>query len=153
MPIKNSKISKTAKIFYKNLVNIYGCSIEDHTTVGPFVEIQSNVKIGKYNKISSHTFICSGVRIKNKCFIGHGVIFVNDKYPKAVDKKGRLIKFDNFKVKKTIINDEVSIGSGAIIMPGVIIGKKSIIGSGSVVTRNVPENSIFLGFPAKKKIP
>ena len=152
MPIKNCKISKNVEILHKNLVNLYGCTIEEYTKIGPFVEIQSNVIIGKYNKISSHTFICAGVIIKDKCFIGHGVIFVNDKYPRSVDNNGNIIKFDNFNVQPTIIENNVSLGSGAIIMPGIIIGEDSIIGSGSVVTKNVEKNSIVLGVPSRKKL-
>lgn len=150
MPIKNCKIGKNVQILHKDLVNIYSCEIGDFTKIGPFVEIQSNVIIGKYNKISSHTFICSGVEIKDKCFIGHGVIFVNDKYPHSVDKDGKMINFDNYNLKKTILEDSVSIGSGAIIMPGVTIGKKAMIGAGAVVTKDIPCNGKFAGIPAKK---
>lgn len=150
MPIKNCKIGKKVEIFHKDLVNLYDCEIGNYTKIGPFVEIQSNVKIGEYNKISSHSFICAGVIIKNKCFIGHGVIFVNDKYPRAVDDSGNLISFDNFNVPKTVLNDEVSIGSGAIIMPGITIGKKAIIGAGAVVNKDVKENTRVAGVPAKK---
>ena len=103
MPIKNCKIAKNVEIRHKKLVNLYGCTIGEHTKIGPFVEIQSNVVIGKFNKISSHSFICSGVEIKNKCFIGHGVVFVNDKYPKSVDDNGDLIQFDNCNLEPTII--------------------------------------------------
>ncbi len=152
MPIKNCKISESVEIHHKDLVNLYGCTIGEHTKIGPFVEIQSNVIIGKFNKVSSHTFICAGVLIKDKCFIGHGVIFVNDKYPRSVDNNGNIIKFDNFNVEQTIIENNVSIGSGAIIMPGIIIGENSIVGSGSVVTKNVEKNSIVKGIPSRKKI-
>lgn len=150
MPIKNCKIAKNVEIHHKNLVNLYGCTIGEYTKIGPFVEIQSNVVIGKFNKISSHSFICSGVEIKNKCFIGHGVVFVNDKYPKSVDDNGDLIQFDNYNLEPTIIENNVSIGSGAIIMPGIIIGENSIIGSGSVVTKNVDKNTTVMGVPSRK---
>ena len=143
MPIKNSKIAKTVKIFYPNLVNIYGCKIESHSTIGPFVEIQKNVNIGKKCKISSHSFICSGVTIKNNVFIGHGVIFCNDRYPASVNKRGKLKTNKDWKLEKVFIEDNVSIGSGSVIMCGVKIGKGSVIGANSLVLKNVKKNTIY----------
>jgi len=144
MSIKNSKIHKSVKIVKPNLVNIYGCKIDRNTKIGPFVEIQKDVSIGKNCKISSHTFICSGVIIKNNVFIGHSVIFINDKDPKAVNKDGKLKTEKDWKLEKTFIEDGASIGSGSVIMCGVKIEKNSIVGAGSLVLANVPENSIYI---------
>lgn len=111
MPIKNSKIHKTAKIINKNLVNIYGCQIKAGTKIGPFIEIQEDVSIGSNCKISSHTFICSGVIICDNVFIGHNVVFINDRHPKATNKKGQLKKQTDWVLEKTKIESGVSIGS------------------------------------------
>ena len=144
MSIKNSKIHKSVKIVKPNLVNIYGCKIDRNTKIGPFVEIQKDVSIGKNCKISSHTFICSGVIIKNNVFVGHNVVFINDKDPKAVNKDGKLKTEKDWKLEKTFIEDGASIGSGAVIMCGVKIEKNSIVGAGSLVLTNVPKNSIYI---------
>ena len=144
MSIKNSKIHKSVKIVKPNLVNIYGCKIDRNTKIGPFVEIQKDVSIGKNCKISSHTFICSGVIIKNNVFVGHNVVFINDKDPKAVNKDGKLKTEKDWKLEKTFIEDGASIGSGSVIMCGVKIEKNSIVGAGSLVLANVPENSIYI---------
>jgi len=143
MPIKNSKIAKTVKIFFPNLVNIYGCKIDSQSTVGPFVEIQKDVNIGKKCKISSHSFICSGVTIKNNVFIGHGVVFCNDRYPARTSKHGKLKTNKDWKLEKVIVEDNVSIGSGSVIMCGVKIGKGSVIGANSLVLKNVKKNTTY----------
>lgn len=144
MPIKNSKIHKTVSIINKNLVNIYGCEIHKNTKIGPFVEIQKDVIIGKNCKISSHSFICSGVTIKDKVFIGHNVVFINDRNPKSVNKKGQLKNENDWKLEKTLIDEGSSIGSGSIIMCGIKIGKNAIIGAGSLVLKNVPNNTVYI---------
>ena len=144
MPIKNSKIHKTVSIINKNLVNIYGCEIHNNTKIGPFVEIQKDVIIGKNCKISSHSFICSGVTIKDKVFIGHNVVFINDRIPKSVNKKGQLKSENDWKLEKTLIEEGSSIGSGSIIMCGIKIGKNAIIGAGSLVLKNVSNNTLYM---------
>lgn len=143
MPIKNSKIHKTVSIINKELVNIYGCEIYEKSKIGPFVEIQKDVVIGKNCKISSHSFICSGVIIEDNVFIGHNVIFINDRYPAAVNEKGELKSENDWKLEKTLIEEGSSIGSGSIIMCGIKIGKKAIIGAGSLVLKNVPSNTTY----------
>jgi acetyltransferase-like isoleucine patch superfamily enzyme len=143
MPIKNSKIHKSVSIINKELVNIYGCEIYENTKIGPFVEIQKDVVIGKNCKISSHSFICSGVVIKDKVFLGHNVVFINDRNPAAVNKKGQLKDEGDWKLEKTLIEEGTSIGSGSIIMCGIKIGKNSIIGAGSLVLKNVPSNTTY----------
>ena len=143
MPIKNCKIDPSCKIVYPELVNMYGCSIEKNTQVGPFVEIQKNVKIGNNCKISSHTFICSGVSIGDNCFIGHGVVFINDRHPKATNKNGELASENDWKLEETVLGNNVSIGSSATIMCGIKIGDNSIIGAGSLVLKDVKEGDVF----------
>ena len=143
MPIKNSKIHKSVIITKPKLVNIYGCVIDRNTKIGPFVEIQKDVSIGKNCKISSHTFICSGVMIKDNVFIGHNVVFINDKDPKAVNEDGKLKTEKDWKLEKTFIEEGASIGSGSVIMCGIKIGKNSTIGAGSLVLSNVSKNSIY----------
>jgi len=143
MPVKKSKIHKSVKIFNKNLVNIYGCSIEAGTKIGPFVEIQNDVKIGKNCKISSHSFICSGVVVEDNVFIGHSVTFINDRNPKSINAKGELKGNNDWVLEKTFIGKGTSIGSGSVIMCGVKIGKDSTIGAGSLVLKNIPNKSTF----------
>ena len=143
MPIKNCKIDSSCKIIYPELVNIYGCEIQKNTQIGPFVEIQKNVKIGKNCKISSHSFICSGVSIGDNCFIGHGVIFINDRHPKAINKKGELASENDWKLEKTVLGSNVSIGSSTTIMCGVKIGDNSTIGAGSLVLKDVKKGEGF----------
>ena len=130
-------------------INLYGCSIGDHTKIGTFVEVQKNSVIGRNCKIQSHTFICEGVTIEDDVFVGHGVTFVNDKYPRATNGKGALQSERDWKVAPTIVKQGASIGSGATILCDVTIGEGSIIGSGSVVTRSVPPHTIVAGNPAK----
>jgi acetyltransferase-like isoleucine patch superfamily enzyme len=129
--------------------NLYGCVIGDNTRIGPFVEIQKNVSIGSCCKISSHSFICEGVKIERGVFIGHGVMFTNDLYPKATTENGFLQSEADWKCIPTTVQDGASIGSGATILCGITIGMNSIIGAGSVVTHNVPPNSVVAGNPAR----
>jgi acetyltransferase-like isoleucine patch superfamily enzyme len=149
MTIKNDvKIGKRVKIYHKNLVNLYGCSIGDDTKIGTFVEIQAGAKIGSRCKISSHTFICEGVTIEDEVFIGHGVMFTNDKYPRAAIG-GHLKENDDWKLEKTVIKKGASVGSGAIILPGIIVGENAMVGAGCVVSKDVPSNSLIYGVPGK----
>ena len=139
----------TTRIFYPDLVNIYGCTLGSNTTVGPFVEIQSDVSIGEDCKISSHAFICSGVTIGNRVFIGHGVIFINDRKPESCNADGTKKTDKDWTLEKTIIEDDVSIGSGAIIMCGITLHKGCSVGAGAVVTRDVLSNQTVVGVPAR----
>ncbi|MBK7105846.1 MAG: N-acetyltransferase [Ignavibacteriae bacterium] len=145
--INNVKLGKDVKIF--DFVNLYGCSIDDGTKVGTFVEIQKGASIGKNCKISSHTFICEGVHIGDGVFVGHNVTFINDKYPRAVNPDGSLQTEADWKLIETFVKDKVSIGSSSTIMGGVTIGENSIIGAGAVVTKDVPANVVVAGVPAK----
>ncbi len=140
-------LGKDVKI--ANFVNLYGCSIDDNTKIGVFVEIQKNAVIGKNCKIQSHTFICEGVTIEDNVFIGHGVTFVNDKYPRAVNGTGGLQTEEDWKVAPTLVKKGASIGSGATILCNITIGEDAIIGSGSVVTKDVPRGTIVAGNPAR----
>lgn len=130
-------------------INLYGCTIGDETKIGAFVEIQKNASVGKRCKISSHTFICEGVMIEDNVFIGHGVTFVNDSYPRATTATGGLQTEADWKVEATIVKKGASIGSGATILSNTIVGENAIVGAGSVVTKNVPANAIVAGNPAK----
>lgn len=129
-------------------INLYGCTIGDNTKIGAFVEIQKNSAVGKNCKISSHTFICEGVTIEDDVFIGHGVTFINDSYPRATTSSGQLQTEEDWKVEPTLIKKGASIGSGATILANVIIGERAIIGAGSIVTKDVPQDSIVVGNPA-----
>jgi acetyltransferase-like isoleucine patch superfamily enzyme len=132
-----------------NFVNLYGCEIGDETKIGAFVEIQKNAKVGKRCKISSHSFICEGVTIEDHVFIGHGVIFINDSYPRATTPTGELQTAQDWKVEPTRVRQGASIGSGATILCNVVIGEHAIVGAGSVVTRDVPAHAIVAGNPAR----
>jgi acetyltransferase-like isoleucine patch superfamily enzyme len=132
-----------------NFINLYGCEIGDGTKIGAYVEIQRNVTVGKRCKVSSHTFICEGVVIEDNVFIGHGVTFTNDSYPRATTLEGDLQTEANWKVEPTVIKKGASIGSGATVLSNTIIGENAIVGAGSVVTRNVPPNAIVAGNPAR----
>jgi acetyltransferase-like isoleucine patch superfamily enzyme len=130
-------------------INLYGCEIGDGTKIGAFVEIQKNATIGKCCKISSHTFICEGVLIEDNVFIGHGVMFINDRYPRATTVDGSLQTEADWKVERTVIQKGASIGSGATILSNTNIGESAIVGAGSVVTKDVPPNTIVAGNPAR----
>jgi UDP-2-acetamido-3-amino-2,3-dideoxy-glucuronate N-acetyltransferase len=132
-----------------DFVNLYGCEIGDNTKIGPFVEIQKGVRVGRNCKISSHSFICEGVRIDNEVFVGHHVVFINDRYPKATTEGGQLQTERDWVVIPTSVGKTASIGSGAVILCGVKIGEGSIIGAGSVVTKNVSPYEIVAGNPAR----
>ena len=132
-----------------NFINLYGCEIGDETKIGAFVEIQKNAKVGKRCKISSHTFICEGVVIEDGVFIGHGVTFINDSFPRATTGHGRLQNEADWKVEPTVIRKGASVGSGATILSNISVGEKAIVGAGSVVTKDVPPNAIVAGNPAK----
>lgn len=131
-----------------NFVNLYGCSIGDDTKIGAFVEIQKNAKVGRCCKISSHTFICEGVNIEDNVFVGHGVTFINDAYPRATNDDGQLQTETDWHVMPTVVRKGASIGSGATILCNVTIGENAIVGAGSVVTKDVPPNTIVAGNPA-----
>ena len=137
---KNVRLSK--------FLNLYGCQIGDETSIGAFVEIQKNATVGKRCKISSHTFICEGVTIEDNVFIGHGVMFINDSYPRATNAGGDLQTEADWHVERTIVRRGASIGSGATILSKVDVGENAIVGAGSVVTKNVPPNAIVAGNPA-----
>lgn len=130
-------------------INLYGCQIGDDTKIGAFVEIQKNASVGRRCKISSHTFICEGVRIEDGVFVGHGVTFINDSYPRATNSLGKLQTESDWKVEPTVVKKGASIGSGATVLSGVIIGEHALVGAGSVVTKDVPANAIVAGNPAK----
>ena len=132
-----------------SFINLYGCTIGDETKIGAFVEIQKNSSIGRRCKISSHTFICEGVCIEDNVFIGHGVTFINDSYPRAISDDGHLQTEADWKVEYTVVRRGASIGSGATILSNTSIGENAIVGAGSVVTRDVPANSIVAGNPAR----
>ena len=130
-------------------LNLYGCSVGDESRIGAFVEIQKNATIGRRCKISSHTFICEGVTIEDRVFIGHGVMFINDSYPRATTPAGELQSAQDWKVEPTLVRAGASIGSGATILSNVVIGEHAIVGAGSVVTRDVPARAVVAGNPAR----
>jgi acetyltransferase-like isoleucine patch superfamily enzyme len=130
-------------------INLYGCEIGDNTKIGAFVEIQKGAKVGRNCKISSHTFICEGVTIEDEVFIGHGVTFINDTYPRATTLGGQLQTEADWNVERTVIKHGASVGSGATILSNVTIGEHAIVGAGSVVTKDVPAGAIVTGNPAK----
>lgn len=141
------KLGQDVKL--SKFINLYGCEVGDETKIGAFVEIQKNATVGKRCKVSSHTFICEGVTIEDNVFIGHGVTFINDSYPRATTAVGGLQTEADWKVERTQIKKGASIGSGSTILPNVTVGENAIVGAGSVVTKDVPANSIVAGNPAK----
>ena len=141
------KLGKDVRL--AKFINLYGCEIGDETKIGAFVEIQKNATVGKRCKISSHTFVCEGVEIQDNVFIGHGVTFINDSYPRATTSSGDLQTEADWKVEKTVVSKGASIGSGSTILSNVNIGENAIVGAGSMVTKNVPANAVVAGNPAK----
>jgi len=141
------KLGKDVKL--STFINLYGCEVGDETKIGAFVEIQKNATVGKRCKISSHTFICEGVSIEDNVFIGHGVTFINDVYPRATTEDGELQTQADWKVESTVVKRGASIGSGATILCNVTIGERAIVGAGAVVTRDVPPGAIVVGNPAR----
>ena len=130
-------------------VNLYGCEIDDETKIGSFVEVQKGARIGSRCKISSHTFICEGVTIEEGVFVGHGVVFINDRYPRATNANGQLQTEADWDCQRTVIRRGASIGSGVTLLGGIVVGENAIIGAGSVVTKDVPANVVVAGNPAR----
>jgi len=141
------KLGRDVKIHH--FVNLYGCEIDDGSTIGSFVEIQKNARIGRNCKISSHSFVCEGVEIGDEVFVGHGVVFINDKYPRATTESGALQTEADWKVVPTIVKSGASIGSNATILCGITIGEGAIVGAGAVVTKDVPAGATVAGNPAR----
>lgn len=134
---------------FVGFVNLYGCSIGDETFVGPFVEVQRGATIGARCKIQSHTFVCDGVHIGDGVFVGHGVMFLNDRLPRAVTSEGEMAGATDWTLEETFVHDGAAIGSGAVILPGVTIGEKAMVGAGAVVTRDVAAGATVAGVPAR----
>lgn len=150
MPVAaDVKLGAGVKIFQPDLVNLYGCSIGADTKIGAFVEIQKNAAVGARCKISSHTFVCEGVTIEDEVFVGHGVMFTNDRYPRAANEDGSLQTETDWQVVATLVKQKASIGSNATIVAGVVIGEGALIGAGAVVTHDVPDYAIVAGVPAR----
>jgi acetyltransferase-like isoleucine patch superfamily enzyme len=150
MPVADSvRLGRDVKIFHPPLVNLYGCSIGDATRIGAFVEIQKNATIGSRCKISSHSFVCEGVTIEDEVFVGHGVMFINDHYPRATNEDGTLQTEDNWSVDATVVRAKASIGSNATIMGGVTVGMGALVGAGAVVTKDVADYAVVAGVPAR----
>ena len=150
MPIAaNVTLGRDVRVFQPDLVNLYGCKIGDETRIGPFVEIQTGANVGARCKISSHSFICEGVTIEDEAFIGHGVMFTNDKYPRSTTDDGRLQGNDDWEMIPTRVGKRASIGSNATILCGVTIGADAVVGAGAVVTKDVPASAIVAGVPAR----
>ena len=142
------RLGERTRVAHPELVNLYGCAIGDDTQIGPFVEIQKHVVIGRLCKISSHSFICTGVTIGDEVFVGHGVLFVNDRAPRAAHR-GRLAVEGEWRLEPTVVHDGASIGSGAVILCGVTIGVGALVGAGAVVTRDVASGATVAGVPAR----
>ena len=148
MPVsKDVIVGENVQIFQPDLVNLYGCQIGDETKIGAFVEVQAGAQIGARCKISSHSFICEGVTIEDEVFIGHGVMFINDLYPRSANEDGSLKTGNDWDMHKTLIHKGASIGSNATILAGITIGKGALIGAGCVVTKSVPDYAIVTGVP------
>ena len=142
-------LGKNVKIFHRDLVNLYGCKIGNDTKIGAFVEIQKNVTVGRRCKISSHSFLCDGVIIEDEVFIGHGVMFTNDLYPRATNEDGSLKAENDWDAVKTTVKQRASIGSNATIIPGITIGREAVVGAGAVVISDVFDYAIVAGVPAR----
>jgi len=138
-----------ANVRLSKFINLYGCEIGDETKIGAFVEIQKNATIGKRCKISNHSFICEDVTIEDNVFVGHGMMFTNDSYPRATTMDGSLQTEADWKVEKTVVKRGASIGTGSTILPNISIGENAIVGAGSVITRDVPANAVVAGNPAR----
>ncbi len=150
MPIaQDVQLGANVRIFWPQLVNLYGCTIGDQTQIGPFVEIQRGVKVGARCKISSHTFICQGVTLEDAVFVGHGVMFTNDRYPRATTPDGTLQHAEDWTLLPTHVQRGASIGSHATVLAGVTIGVGALVGAGAVVTHDVPDYAIVAGVPAR----
>lgn len=150
MPVtKDVELGRDVRIFHPDLVNLYGCAVGDESRVGTFVEIQAGAKIGARCKISSHSFICEGVTIEDEVFVGHGVMFTNDKHPKATTADGRPQQAADWTLQRTLVGKGASIGSNATILCGVTIGAGACVGAGSVVTKDVPPGAVVAGVPAR----
>ena len=145
----NVRLGENVKL--GKFINLYGCTVGANTKIGAFVEIQKNASVGSNCKISSHSFICEGVTIEDDVFIGHGVMFINDLFPRATVGDGKLQTEADWKVERTLVSKGASIGSGATILANITIGKNALIGAGSVVTKDVPENAVVAGNPARVK--
>ena len=144
-----SNVDLGQDVVLQDFINLYGCRIGDHTKIGPFVEVQKNASVGRNCKIQSHSFICEGVTIEDEVFIGHGVMFINDRYPRAATEAGRLQTESDWAVVQTLVKKGAAIGSNATILCGVTVGEGAIVGAGSVVTKDVPARTIVAGNPAK----
>lgn len=150
MPIaEDVQLADDVRIAYPELVNLYGCSIGEGTRIAPFVEIQKNAVVGARCKVSSHTFVCEGVTIEDECFIGHHVCFINDRYPRATADSGQLQSEADWQVVPTRVCRGASVGSGAVILCGITIGERAIIGAGAVVTHDVAAGDVVAGVPAR----
>lgn len=150
MPIAaDVKLGAGVKVFQPELVNLYGCTVGAETKIGAFVEIQKNARVGARCKISSHSFICEGVTIDDEVFVGHGVMFTNDRYPRAVNEDGSLQTESDWEVSPTRVKQRAAIGSNATIVAGVVIGENALVGAGAVVTTDVPDYAIVAGVPAR----
>ena len=149
----NRKIASSVvlgeNVSLQDFINLYGCRIGDNTKIGPFVEIQKNVTVGRNCKIQSHSFLCEGVSIEDEAFIGHGVMFINDRYPRSATAAGALQTEADWKVVPTVVKKGASIGSNATILCGITVGEGAIVGAGSVVTKDVPPHTVVAGNPAK----
>lgn len=149
VPIRDVERGQDVRIFQPELVNLYGCRIGDGSRIGAFVEVQKNASIGARCKISSHSFVCEGVVIDDEVFVGHGVMFINDRYPLAANADGSLQGEADWQVEPTRVRRRASIGSNATIVCGVTIGEGALVGAGAVVTRDVPDHAIVAGVPAR----
>jgi UDP-2-acetamido-3-amino-2,3-dideoxy-glucuronate N-acetyltransferase len=149
LPIRDVRFRGASVITHPDLVNLYGCTIGDSTRIGPFVEIQKNSSIGSRCKISSHTFICEGVTIDDEVFVGHGVMFTNDRFPRATTDNGALQTEADWQLMPTRVKRRASIGSNATILAGVVVGENAIVGAGAMVTKDVPDHATVAGVPAR----